>query len=83
LQALCEGAQSPALTTTCAARATLSPRQLEIATLASKGHPNREIASRLNLSYRTIENKLHDCYQLLGISGRAELQDALGSLDAK
>lgn len=55
------------------ARDGLTPREREIAHLAASGHSNREIADRLTLSVRTVENHLHAAYQKLGVSGREAL----------
>ena len=77
LAALCEGARTPALRTAVAARAVLRPRELEIARLAAAGLSNKEIAARLFLSYRTVENQLHAAYEKLGVTSRAELSEAL------
>jgi DNA-binding CsgD family transcriptional regulator len=59
------------------ARAELSPAEQRIAALAAAGHPNREIADRLILSVRTVENTLRRVYLKLGIKARGELPDAL------
>jgi DNA-binding CsgD family transcriptional regulator len=72
----CEGARTPGLIA-APARALLSARELEIARLAAAGIPNKEIAARLYLSVRTVENKLHTAYEKLGVDGRAELAEAL------
>jgi len=77
LAAHCEGATSPALSIPAPARAALTPRELEIARLAVLGLANKEIAQRLVISRRTVENKLHSAYAKLGVSGRAELAAAL------
>jgi DNA-binding NarL/FixJ family response regulator len=60
---------------------TLTARELEIAELAARGLPKREIADRLVLSVRTVGNHLNHIYTKAGISGRAELALLLG-LDA-
>jgi DNA-binding CsgD family transcriptional regulator len=73
----CEGARTPALTVAASTQATLSRRELEIAQLAALGLPNKEIATRLSLSVRTVENKLHIAYEKLGIGGRDQLAKAL------
>jgi DNA-binding CsgD family transcriptional regulator len=77
LAARCEGAHTPALVTAVPARAALTARELEIARLAAAGLANKEIAARLCLSHRTVENKLHAAYQKLGVEGRAELARTL------
>ncbi|RKT53742.1 AAA family ATPase [Saccharothrix australiensis] len=56
----------------------LTPRQLEVALLAASGLTNQQIADRLHTSKRTIDNHLHAGYLALGVTGRAELRDALG-----
>jgi DNA-binding CsgD family transcriptional regulator len=82
LAALCEGAVSPVLETSGQARAVLTPRELEIAQLASSGLSDKEIADRLFLSHRTVENKLHSTYAKLGVFSRSELAGALESRPA-
>jgi len=77
LAARCEGARTPSLATVSSARATLTPRELEIARLAAAGLANKEIAERLYLSHRTVENQLHAAYEKLGVEGRAALAEAL------
>jgi DNA-binding CsgD family transcriptional regulator len=77
LAARCEGARTPSLATAAPARAALTPRELEIARLAAAGLANKEIAARLYLSHRTVENQLHAVYEKLGVEGRAALARAL------
>jgi DNA-binding CsgD family transcriptional regulator len=77
LAARCEGARTPALTTAVLARIALTPRQLEIARLAAAGLANKEIAARLCLSHRTVENNLHAAYEKLGVAGRDGLARSL------
>ena len=55
----------------------LTPRELRVATLATEGLTNREIAQRLFLSPKTIEAHLRSVYLTLGIRRRHELADAL------
>jgi len=52
----------------------LSRRELEIANLAASGLSSEEIASRVFLSVRTVDNHLQHVYQKLGIGSRAELR---------
>jgi DNA-binding CsgD family transcriptional regulator len=77
LAARCEGARTPSLATAAPARASLTSRELEIARLAAAGLANKEIAARLYLSHRTVENQLHAAYEKLGVEGRAALAQAL------
>ena len=77
LAAECEGAMTPALVVADEA-VPLSKREREIAMLAAQGLPTKEIAGRLYLSPRTVENHLQRAYEKLGTSGRAELKVALG-----
>jgi DNA-binding NarL/FixJ family response regulator/tetratricopeptide (TPR) repeat protein len=67
----CQGGWTPALGMLQAPR--LTPRELEIAKLASQGMTNREIAERLVTSVRTVDNHLHQAYSKLGIRGREDL----------
>ena len=67
----CQGAWTPALGTLEAPR--LTPRELQIAKLASQGLHNREIADRLGVAVRTVDNHLHQAYSKLGIGGRRDL----------
>ncbi|MEQ1700701.1 MAG: LuxR C-terminal-related transcriptional regulator [Ilumatobacteraceae bacterium] len=55
----------------------LSSRETEIAELAASGLANRQIAERLIVSERTVENHLYRIFIKLGISGRDELAAAL------
>lgn len=56
----------------------LSDREQEVAELAAQGHSSREIAGRLYLSVRTVDNHLYRCYSKLGIASRDELAVVLG-----
>jgi DNA-binding CsgD family transcriptional regulator len=73
----CEGARTPALEVAPAARVALTARELEVARLAARGLSNKEIAARLFLSTRTVENNLHTTYEKLGVEGRGELAAVL------
>jgi DNA-binding CsgD family transcriptional regulator len=81
LSSLCPGAQTPALHST-ETRARLTPAERETAQLAASGKSNREIADRLVVSVRTVENRLQHVYGKLGVRSRAALADALGTADA-
>ncbi|MFC9771000.1 MULTISPECIES: LuxR C-terminal-related transcriptional regulator [unclassified Pseudarthrobacter] len=56
----------------------ITARELEIATLAARGHSNKAIAARLHLSVRTVEGHLYQIYGKLKIVERSELPFALG-----
>jgi DNA-binding CsgD family transcriptional regulator/tetratricopeptide (TPR) repeat protein len=58
-------------------REALTPQELEIATLAAAGLTNKNIASRLFLSHRTVGAHLYRVFPKLGITSRAALRDAL------
>ena len=79
LAAACQGAATPGLAS-IDALVPLSNREREIATLASQGLASREIAERLFLSVRTVDNHLQRVYSKLGLTGREQLASALGPL---
>ena len=76
LAAGCEGARTPALVTTTGV-VPLTTREREIGLLAAEGATSRDIAGRLYLSVRTVENHLQRTYTKLGVGTRAELAAAL------
>ncbi|MCA2215408.1 LuxR C-terminal-related transcriptional regulator [Jidongwangia harbinensis] len=59
---------------------TLTTRERQVAELAAEGNRSREIADRLYLSPRTVENHLQRVYAKLGVNSRTELGPALRSL---
>ncbi|XVU29521.1 ATP-binding protein [Actinoplanes sp. CA-054009] len=59
------------------ARDSLSPQELQIATLAAQGLTNKEIGRQLFLSPRTVGTHLYRLFPKLGITARAELAAAL------
>lgn len=58
--------------------AALTPQELEVVQLAAGGMTNREIATRLFVSPRTVSTHLYRAFPKLGVSTRAALRDALG-----
>ncbi|PZT70799.1 hypothetical protein DN402_05460 [Streptomyces sp. SW4] len=59
------------------AAAALTTREREVAALAAGGLSNRDIADRLVVSVRTVENHLHRVYHKLGVVQRADLAGLL------
>ncbi len=57
----------------------LTAREQEVVTLAAEGLSNREIADRLVVSLRTVENHLHRAFAKLGVTSRAELAREAGT----
>jgi DNA-binding NarL/FixJ family response regulator len=58
--------------------ASLSGREREIAGLVARGRTNRQIASELFLSEKTIESHLSKVFSKLGVSGRVAVAEAVG-----
>jgi DNA-binding CsgD family transcriptional regulator len=57
----------------------LTRREQEVAAMAAAGASSREIADRLVLSVRTVDNHLQNIYSKLGVSRRDELVRLLSS----
>jgi DNA-binding CsgD family transcriptional regulator len=76
LLARCEGAATPPLQA-MTARVRLTPGELDTAVQAAAGRTNRQIASDMHLSVRTVESHLQRVYEKLGVSRRHELAEAL------
>ena len=57
---------------------SLSAQERRIASMATEGLSNREIAEALFLTRRTVEMHLTGAYRKLGVSGRGELAAVLG-----
>jgi DNA-binding CsgD family transcriptional regulator len=79
LAAACEGARTPALAAPVLV-SPLTPRERDIAALAAQGESSKEIADRLFLSVRTVNNHLQSVYSKLGVGGRRQLAGALAGL---
>ncbi len=78
LIAACGDVRTPALATS---RMTerLTSREREIAGLAAAGASSREIAAKLVVSVRTVDNHLQNVYSKLGVTSREELARILRS----
>jgi DNA-binding CsgD family transcriptional regulator len=78
LMAACGDVRTPGL----AASGTpegLTRREREVAGLAAAGASSREIAAKLFLSVRTVDNHLQNIYSKLGVTSREELARILRS----
>lgn len=64
--------------TSLSGRDSLTPRELEITTLAAQGQSNAEIAETLFLTVRTVESHLSNAYRKLEVSSRTQLPQAMG-----
>lgn len=62
-------------------RSVLSAREWDIASAAAMRERNREIAGRLGLSPRTVENHLRNIFRKLGVTSRDELAQELDALE--
>jgi DNA-binding CsgD family transcriptional regulator len=80
LAGVCEGAMTPALAL-IEDPLPLTRREREVGTLAASGLSNTQIADRLVVSVRTVENHLHRVFTKLGVEGRGELGAVLGQQD--
>jgi len=72
----CEGASTPLLAE-ISGSLPLTRREREIAAMAAQGISSREIAERLVVSVRTVDNHLYNIYSKLDVSGRDELAPIL------
>ncbi|MGD0448415.1 MAG: LuxR C-terminal-related transcriptional regulator [Candidatus Dormibacteria bacterium] len=81
LTADCEQSRSPVLARTATRRA-LTHREFQVAQMASGGASSADLAARLGLSVRTVENHLQQAYSKLGVSSRAQLAVVLASVPA-
>jgi DNA-binding CsgD family transcriptional regulator len=73
----CESAMTPALAWSDQPD-DLTGREREVAELAATGLPSRDVAARLGIATRTVDNLLGRVYVKFGIAGRQELVEFLG-----
>jgi DNA-binding CsgD family transcriptional regulator len=59
----------------------LTPRERQVAELAARGVPNREIAQRLFITPKTVEWHLGNAYRKLELHSRSSLIGALNGHD--
>jgi DNA-binding CsgD family transcriptional regulator len=78
LHARCEGAAIPWLAGSPSIE-PLTRREHEVALLAAAGDPDSEIAVRLAISVRTVQNHLTRAYTKLGVTSRRELPAAFAA----
>jgi len=76
--AACGDVRTPGLATSGSPEG-LTRREREVAGLAAAGDSSREIAAKLYLSVRTVDNHLQNVYGKLGVTSREELARILGS----
>ncbi|MGH3527862.1 MAG: response regulator transcription factor, partial [Pseudonocardiaceae bacterium] len=72
----CEGARTPALLAGTTPL-TISAREREVATLAASGLTNKQIATRLHVSVRTVEGHIYRACIGLGVTDRTALATLL------
>ncbi|MEU4134400.1 helix-turn-helix transcriptional regulator [Streptomyces wuyuanensis] len=80
LRRKCDDARTPALRQT-EHLDPLTSRELEVAMLAAEGNTNAEVARKMFISKRTVDNHLQRVYGKLGVRTRRELKDKLDELD--
>jgi len=78
LAALCGDVSSPGLSFGTQTE-RLTRREREVAGMAAAGASSREIAAKLVLSVRTVDNHLQNAYSKLGVTSREELARVLRS----
>lgn len=51
----------------------LTPREAQVLGLLSEGRGNKDIATRMNITVRTVKFYASEIYKKLGVSGRSQL----------
>ncbi len=77
LYSRCENARIPWVSRSRITGA-LTPREHEVALLAAAGHSDAEIAARLDIAVRTVQNHLARAYPKIGVTSRRDLPTAFG-----
>lgn len=72
---------SPRRRSSPAARFELSPQELAVAKLVSTGATNREVATQLVVSVKTVEYHLGNLFAKLGVTSRRQLPARLSAPD--
>ena len=63
--------------------ARLTPQELAVARLAATGMSNREIASEMVISVKTVQFHVSNVYTKLGVRSRLQLANSLGRVRAE
>ncbi|MFF7242114.1 LuxR C-terminal-related transcriptional regulator [Streptomyces collinus] len=71
------GIHTPMLTVQKQTHSPLSAREMEVALMAARRTPSKEIAAHLCLSTRTVDNHLQRVYAKLGVASRSQLAERL------
>jgi DNA-binding CsgD family transcriptional regulator len=53
--------------------ASLTPTEIDVVRLVAEGIPNKDIATRLFISPRTVQSHLRHAYNKLGLTSRVQL----------
>ena len=59
--------------------ASLTPTELDVVRLVSDGLANKDIATRLFMSHRTVQTHLTHVYTKLGLTSRVQLAQEAGN----
>ena len=70
--------RTAALTPAIAGAEQLTPRERELVSLVAAGASNKDIATRLAISIKTVKTHLTSVFKKLGLSTRLELAVAVG-----
>ena len=70
--------RTAALTPAIAGAEQLTPRERELVSLVAAGASNKDIATRLTISIKTVKTHLTSVFKKLGLSTRLELAVAVG-----